>query len=102
MFDLHRFSPILFILQNYLRTNGYPDWTPVTRVTEKSEPPVFKSLFTNWPRSVMTGANKTYSVGRGIASVEERKFDAAQMHVRKKREEAKLFDDGSGMLEVEL
>ncbi|XP_065051473.1 villin-1-like isoform X2 [Rhopilema esculentum] len=88
------------IAVNFLRTNGYPDWTPVTRVTEKAEPPVFKSLFTNWPRSIMTGTNKTYSAGRGIASVEERKFDAQQMHVKRKREEEKLFDDGSGVAEV--
>ena len=48
----------------------------------------------------MTGTNKTYSAGRGIASVEERKFDAQQMHVKRKREEEKLFDDGSGVAEV--
>jgi len=85
---------------NYLRTNGYQDWTPITRVTEKSEPPVFKALFTDWPRSVMTGMNKTYTVGYGIASIEDRKFDAQQMHKKMKREEAKLFDDGTGVVEV--
>eukprot|EP00794_Sanderia_malayensis_P017326 gene17326-19059_t len=88
------------IAVNFLRTNGYPDWTPVTRVTENSEPPIFKSLFTNWPRSVMTGMNKTYTSGRGVATVEERKFDAAEMHMKLKREEEKLFDDGSGVAEV--
>lgn len=48
----------------------------------------------------MTGMNKTFNVGHGIASVEERKFDAQKMHQKMKREEAKLFDDGTGVVEV--
>ncbi len=34
------------------------------------------------------------------ATIEERKFDAAEMHKRQKRAEEKLFDDGSGVAEV--
>ena len=48
----------------------------------------------------MSGSNKTYNVGHGIASVEERKFDAQQMHHKMKRKEEKLFDDGTGVAEV--
>lgn len=85
---------------NFLRSKKYPDYTQVTMVKQGMELSLFKQCFVDWPQEVMDFQNKTYHAGRGIAHVQQTKFDAAILHQRKKRQEEKMFDDGTGKIDI--
>ncbi|XP_057303795.1 advillin-like isoform X2 [Hydractinia symbiolongicarpus] len=85
---------------NFLRSKKYPDYTQVTMVKQGSELSLFKQCFVNWPQAVMNFQNKTYHAGRGIAQVQQTKFDAATLHQRQKRQDEKMFDDGNGKIDI--
>jgi hypothetical protein len=87
------------IATDFLKSKGYPNWTPVTRVVEGAETPLFKENFQNWPekdasKPGASGARKSAFVKRTS------EFDAKSLHQKKAREQAKMPDDGSGELEV--
>jgi hypothetical protein len=80
------------IATDFIAQKGYPKWTPVTRVAENGETPLFKSNFKVWPMpKPKAGTRKRPSVA---------KFDVKTMHSQKEREQVRCVDDGSGKLEI--
>lgn len=78
---------------------GYEDWTPITRVVEGAETPIFKGFFGSWPdkdASSLFPRPPTAAIGRRPPS----KFDIAAMRSRTEREKKSMPDDGSGNVTV--
>ncbi|XP_033113783.1 advillin-like isoform X1 [Anneissia japonica] len=94
----------------FIKAKKYPSHTPVTTVIENGEPAQFKAIFKNWrDKGDVTGPGKTYSVGRGIARVQQKKFDASTLHQVKTSDlesdpamaaQLKMFDAGDGKIEI--
>eukprot|EP00049_Salpingoeca_infusionum_P017156 m.351941 g.351941 ORF g.351941 m.351941 type:complete len:836 (+) comp16405_c0_seq1:595-3102(+) len=82
---------------DFLKTKGYPNHTPVTRVVEFGETPLFKQNFPGWkePNALLPG-----QTGQRKKSFVKKSFSAATLHTRAEREKASLPDDGKGKLEV--
>jgi len=87
---------------NYCRSKGYPDYTKVEMLSRGFETSTFKQCFVDWPHEQLTSFEnqKTYSAGQGIAKITQTKFDAINLHEKRKREDAKMIDDGSGKVDV--
>ena len=87
------------VATDFIKSKGYPDWTPVTRVAQDGETPLFKQCFQNWPE-------KNASAMGGLAAAKNRKvfekksFAAGSLHQGGSREVQTMVDDGSGKLEV--
>lgn len=78
----------------YLASSGKPAWTPLTRVVEGAETPIFKGLFVQWdpPRTV--------DVSTPAAKKEKTVANTSEMHQRRQQAEEKMADDGSGSIKV--
>lgn len=87
--------------QDFITQKKYAQWTPITRVVEGGETPLFKANFAEWKEA---NAPKPGSFlnkpGGNVAKVEQKKVDVAALHAKKKREEESLPDDGSGKLDI--
>eukprot|EP00051_Salpingoeca_urceolata_P003255 m.56380 g.56380 ORF g.56380 m.56380 type:complete len:830 (-) comp12608_c0_seq1:214-2703(-) len=85
--------------QDCIKKNGYKAGTPITRVVQFAEPPVFQQLFTDW-----IGVNETtvaVKKKQKSKSFIKRMFSAKEMHTVAPREEQMMVDDGqSGKLKV--
>lgn len=82
---------------NFIAQKKYPSHTPVTKVNESGETPLFKANFSNWTE----GTGMVAGVARGsIARVEQKKVDAKTLHAQGAREKEALVDDGSGKLQI--
>jgi len=82
---------------DFIKNKGYPNATPVVRLVEGGETPIFKQNFFLW-------AEKDASKGpmaKGDGKKFERKsFDARSMHGKAQRETYIMPDDGKGTLEI--
>jgi hypothetical protein len=87
------------VATDFIKSKGYPDWTPVTRVAQDGETPLFKQCFQNWPE-------KNASAMGGLAAANNRKvfekksFAATSLHTKGAREVQTMADDGSGKIEI--
>ena len=85
--------------QDFIKSKGYPDWTPITRVAENGETPLFKQNFFQWPERDATGLG-----GIGVAGKKKqflkKQFSAASLATRGRRESQALVDDGKGTIEI--
>ncbi|EGD82600.1 scinderin isoform 2 [Salpingoeca rosetta] len=82
---------------DFLKTKGYPHHTPVTRVVEGGETPLFKQNFPGWkePNALLPG-----QTGIRKKKFIKKQFSAATLHSAGERQKATLPDDGTGKLEV--
>jgi len=84
------------IAQSFIDKFKYPSFTPITRVVEGGETPLFKEKFTNWVSKEKPTAPGTPK----IAKVEQKKVDYKGLHSKRGPEEETMVDDGTGKLEV--
>lgn len=82
----------------YLQDSGKPHNTPITRVVEGAETPVFKSLFKTWDPPVVLSFGQMPR-GNIAAAREQHTIDVAALQARREAED-KPVDDGSGRLEI--
>ena len=82
---------------SFIKQKGYPDWTPISRIVEGGEPPLFKQNFVGWPDA---NALKPGAPGVVRNTFVKKAFDTKSMHQQAAREQARLVDDGQGTLEV--
>lgn len=84
---------------DFITSKKYPIQTPVTRVVEGGETPLFKNNFAVWPVPNATalgglGAKKK----TGFAP--KKAFDVHDMHTAVHREETRCVDDGHGKITI--
>jgi len=81
--------------QDYLTEQKRPNWTPLTRVAENAETPVFKSFFKVWeePKSRTLEEKKA---GKPVP----RPPEVESLYKQVKAAEDKMVDDGKGKTEV--
>lgn len=85
--------------EGFLNAKGHADWTPITRVIEGAETPIFKSAFPDWPYSLPKSMlNQGMSTARGLKEV--KKFDVSSMHRHGNREEDRMPDDARGTVQI--
>eukprot|EP00047_Mylnosiga_fluctuans_P019660 m.84690 g.84690 ORF g.84690 m.84690 type:complete len:829 (+) comp8214_c0_seq1:60-2546(+) len=82
---------------DFIKNKGYPNATPVTRVVEGGETPLFKQNFQNWPEK---DASKGPSATVTTRKFERKSFDAKGMHAKAEREGYIMPDKGDGKLEI--
>jgi hypothetical protein len=82
---------------DFIKQKGYPNATPVTRVVENGETPMFKQNFFQWPEK---DASKGPSTGTPKKAMSRPSFDAKAMHGKAQRETYVMPDDGKGKLEI--
>ncbi|CAM1301688.1 Gel (predicted) [Pycnogonum litorale] len=102
-------SESMRLATEYLKYKGYPNWTPVARVIDGGEPPVFKQYFSSWkePES-KSGLGRLFSDKQMAAAKPEKEFNVRSLHSEKRRLLAKnagraygfMPDDGSGDIEI--
>lgn len=63
----------------YLESSGKPQWTPVTRVVEAGETPIFKAHFANWS-DVSTPASRPKLEKKIAGSPAQSRIDVNAMH----------------------
>ena len=82
---------------DFLKQKGYPNHTPVTRVVEGGETPLFKQNFKGWkePNALLPG-----QTGQKKKKFIKKQFSAATLHDAVERQKESLPDDGKGKLEV--
>jgi len=82
---------------DFIEKRGYPDWTPVTRIVERAETPLFKQNF-NWPEKlILPGAPPS---GAPKSAFVKKSFDPKSMHSKKQRDKVHMPDDGTGKVTV--
>lgn len=81
---------------DFIKTKGYPNATPVTRLVEGGETPLFKQNFALWPEK---DASKPGS-GTPAKKFEKKSFDSKSLHQKGQREAYIMPDDGNGKLEI--
>lgn len=94
----------------YLTIKNYPQWTPVSRVVEGGEPPLFKQYFSSWKEPEhQIGLGRIYTQQQiAAASNEPEGINILALHREKRRLLAKnlgkafgfMPDDGSGKIEI--
>lgn len=78
----------------FIDQKGYPKWTPVCRVIEGGETPLFKQNFASWPEPMaIPGAN---APGGRASKFKKKVFDPNSLHERKAREDARLPEEAEG------
>lgn len=84
----------------FIKKSGYPEWTPVTRLADQGETPLFKQFFQGWTDAHVGPKARAYNIG-SIAQTNRAMFDAKILHKQKAfSEEEQLPDDGSGGLSI--
>jgi hypothetical protein len=81
----------------FLKDKGYPNHTPVTRVVEFGETPLFKQNFPGWKEANALLPGQT---GQRKKSFIKKQFSASTLHTRAEREKQSLPDDGKGTLTI--
>jgi len=85
------------IAQSFLTKFNYPKFTPITRVLEGGETPLFKEKFQNW----VSKEKPTVASGPKIAKVEQKAIDVKGLHAKKAGpQDEPMIDDGTGTLET--
>jgi hypothetical protein len=80
----------------YLSDHKKPTWTPITRVTENAETPLFKSKFKIWPEPLIVKGKASGNV----AKVVQQKVDVKALHTQKKPQEEAVVDEGKGKVDI--
>jgi hypothetical protein len=75
---------------------SYPNATPVTRLVEGGETPLFKQNFLQWPEK---DALKP-GMPKAGPKFEKKTFDTKSLHQKAQRETVIMPDDGNGKLEI--
>lgn len=81
----------------YLAKNKLPSFTPIVRVVEMAETPLFKQNFKNW---LDPNASKPGQPAGQRKEYKKKAFDVKAMQARAEREKQRCVDDGSGKVEV--
>jgi hypothetical protein len=84
----------------FITDNKLPQWTPICRVIEGGETPLFKQNFAEWPEPMSApGSNPA---GGRVSKFKTKVFDPNALHAKKAKEEARLpkEQEGSGSVEV--
>jgi len=87
------------IATDFIKSKGYPNWTPVTRLAEGGETPLFKQNFVAWPEKDASGMGGLVSNNKKKA-FEKKGFAASALHASLGREAQGLVDDGTGKVQV--
>lgn len=90
---------------DFIKSKGYPQWTPFTRVVENGETPLFKQNFKDWPEKDATARG---GLGGGMkrrstsVSQMKRTFSVGTMHNGGTgvQEKQTMVDDGQGKVEI--
>jgi hypothetical protein len=82
--------------QDFLTQNSRPNWTPITRLPESGETPVFKGQFRVWdePRKFVASDKKAVAASPKAADV------SALYSKQSKQAEEKMADDGGGSVQI--
>ncbi|EDQ85244.1 uncharacterized protein MONBRDRAFT_34323 [Monosiga brevicollis MX1] len=83
---------------DFIKQKGYPNHTPVTRVVETGETPVFKEKFASWPEPNMLLPGQYAKREKNPAF--NKQFSTMTLHDAVERQKETLPDDGKGTLEV--
>jgi hypothetical protein len=84
---------------DFIKSKGYPNWTPVTRLAQFGETPLFKQNFQNWPEDDAT-AMGGLAAKRTKPQFVKKGFSVTSMQTKGQREAQSLVDDGSGKIEI--
>jgi len=80
----------------YLKQNNLPTWTPVTRIVESGETPVFKSQFVTFDE-----IKRVETKVQAVSSPKARQIDVSAIFQKQQREaEEKMVDDGTGKITI--
>ncbi|CAB3986258.1 scinderin isoform 2 [Paramuricea clavata] len=83
--------------EGFLAAKGHADWTPITRVIEGAETPLFKSAFAKWNYELPKSPVATSARG---SSREVKTFDVKSMHVSQRSEVSHMPDDARGSVQI--
>jgi len=87
----------VMVASNFLTQNNYPKTTPITRVIEEGETPLFKEKFSNW----VTKEKPSAASQPKIANVKQEKVDVKSLHTKKAGpSDDSMVDDGKGKIEI--
>jgi len=82
---------------DFLAQKKYPNTTPITRVVEGGETPVFKANFANW---LEDEAVKNFLAKPEARKFEKKSFDVKSIQTQAHADAYVYPDDGSGKLEI--
>jgi len=82
---------------DFIKSKGYPNATPVTRVVENGETPLFKQNFNAWTELNASKPGARPSEGKKF---EKKTFDTKSLHQKGQRETVVMPDKGDGKLEI--
>ena len=86
---------------SFLSANNRPNWTPIARVAEGAETPLFKAKFSNWSAGpIMKTMDMGGAAGANVAKVKQEDIDIAKLHAKKAAEDQAMVDDGTGSVVV--
>ena len=93
--------------QAYITAQHRPAWTPITRLIETGETPIFKSIFTaGWTvaeKPLSKFASKPAASSSAAAPAAAAKVDVSALHRSKSvvaAQDGPMVDDGSGLVEL--
>ncbi|CAH1793788.1 unnamed protein product [Owenia fusiformis] len=88
--------------EEFLDYRGYPDWTPMTRVTDGGESPLFKQYFEIWQDDTDQKGLGDVSTVNQVAEQSDDNLDGADLHkmTRPATSEDYMPDDGSGEIKI--
>jgi hypothetical protein len=87
----------IFIFKKSLPYFRYPNATPVVRIVEGGETPLFKQNFDHWPEK---DASKGPGKGTETKKFEKKVFDTKSLHGKVQRDAYIMPDNGTGKLEI--
>jgi len=83
---------------DFIKEHNYPEWTPICKIVERAETPLFKQHFI-WPLANALPMGGLGSAGSKPKFV-KKSFDASSMAERDAREKIVLPDDGTGKVSI--
>eukprot|EP00164_Ancoracysta_twista_P003232 GFYU01004318.1.p1 GENE.GFYU01004318.1~~GFYU01004318.1.p1 ORF type:complete len:812 (-),score=336.28 GFYU01004318.1:98-2533(-) len=87
------------VATDFLAKNNRPAHTPITRVVEGGETPMFKQQFSDWTDQILPTDFSRPHGQSSVAKVEQKEIDVSGLHISKGSDEV-MFDDGSGSLKI--
>jgi len=99
--DKEEKTQAMVLAQKFVKSEGLPDWTPISRLVEDGETPLFKQNFAVWPEPMsMPGMNMAPGMRR--SKFVKKVFDPNSMVAKKEREAMRLpkEEEGSGKVTV--
>lgn len=84
----------------FLKDHKLPEWTPISRIVEGGETPLFKQVFKDWPEPVVMPGAAPSGIRR--SKFQKKTFDPSALHAKKAREEARLPAEMPGSGETEI